>query len=385
LGHQIALGVDRRGLPLRWEVFASSVGESARLSSWLDALDELPPLNTVPLVFDRGFSTHNNLAELVRRKRLFVTCARQPQLIDWSDTIDFASIARTPSGKRPSAKLLRTAGLTSDDEDSDLFYLDQGVRTPYSSTIALPKMRVVLFFRPSQYAFDTKRTEETRKRLFNELDEINADLAGAKNNRKKTSTLERIKRQLRKRHMECDYKPHLIPITVKAPKGKTVSSFQIELQPLEYTKQKRDYNAGWRVLLANPKDTRSATKLIRLYDNKHLVEHAFRTIKSFVDLRPVRHQTTSKIKAHVTLCVLGMLIDRWLELRLRERRIRDAVDRVYETLEPCRLIVFAPKSGTANRLQVTDVEKPQRRLLSTLGMQDLAETAPFDVMRPRRY
>ncbi len=382
---QIALAVDQRGLPLRWEVFASNESENGQLGKWLDAIDALPGLNTVPLVFDRGFSTNDNLRLLVDRQRPFVTCARQPQLIDWTNDVDFASIASSPSAKRPPAALLCKAGLTQDPTDSDLFYVDQAVRTPHTTRSPLPKMRVVLFFRPTQYAFDTHRIEQQRKRLFAKLDEINEDLANAQKDRKEATTIARMQRELKKRQMQYDYTIELRPITVRNSNDTTVSSFQVELLARDYAEQKRDYNAGWRILLANEQDTRPAAELVRVYDQKHLVEDAFRTIKSFVDLRPIRHQKTPKIKAHVTICVLAMLLDRWLEIRLRERGVHDAVDRVYEMLEPCRLLVLGPRDGKDSHLQLTESDSLQRRLLTALRMEDLLHRLPFEQFQPRRY
>lgn len=378
---QIALGVDRRGLPIRWELMAGDAPEGPALPRWLDALDALPPFDTVPIVFDRGFSSMDNLWLLAQRKRRFVTCARTPRLVDWAPDIDFASITSTEAAKRPDAATLQAAGLTADPEDSDLFYVDQGVRSPPISRGQLPRMRVIPFFRPSQYAFDTHRSARAHQRMVRKIDVMNAELADARADRDEDKTRARVQREIVKRHLDYDYQIVLHPIGGKSARGKSVRSFRIELKHKDFTSQRRDTNAGWRVLLASADDDRPASVLIRQYDAKHHVEYAFRTIKSFVKLRPVRHQDTPKIKAHVTLCVLAMLLDRWLELQLRQAGVTMAVDRVYENLEPCRLLVLSPRRGKAKHLTISEVDEQQQHLLAALRMQDLADAPPAGTKR----
>jgi transposase len=45
------------------------------------------------------------------------------------------------------------------------------------------------------------------------------------------------------------------------------------------------------------------------------VERAFHYIKSFVEIRPCYHRAEIRIKAHVLLCVLTYLIERWTEIQ----------------------------------------------------------------------
>lgn len=383
---QIALAVDHRGLPLRWELLAGNASEKRELPKWIDALADFPAFDGLPLVFDRGLSTNDNLRLLVQKGRRFVTCATQPRLRDWTNAVDFEAIVQTPPAKQPSAECLKKAGLVADAEDDDLFYVDQGVRIPHTTTRALPEMRVVLFFRASQYAFDTHRIAEARKKLRAAIDRINETLAQAKVDRQEDKTLARVRRELHKRQMEHDYKPRLERIRVHHGTT-TAGSFRVHLDEQDFATGARDYNAGWRILLASKEDDRPAHDLIRQYDQKQAVEDAFRTIKSFVQLKPIRHQRTARIRAHVTLCVLAMMLDRWLEILLREAGVRDAVDRVYEALEPCRLLVLRDKQNKRkpDHLMATELDERQRKLLAALEMKDLSTQEVVAGLGTRRY
>ena len=60
------------------------------------------------------------------------------------------------------------------------------------------------------------------------------------------------------------------------------------------------------------------------------VERAFRTMKSQLDLRPVHHRLDERIRAHVLLCWLGLLLVRVIETEtgMTWDRIRDEMDEV---------------------------------------------------------
>ncbi len=52
------------------------------------------------------------------------------------------------------------------------------------------------------------------------------------------------------------------------------------------------------------------------YRGRERVEAAFRSIKTFVELRPIQHRLEERIRAHVLVCVLAYLIERLVEIRV---------------------------------------------------------------------
>ena len=86
---------------------------------------------------------------------------------------------------------------------------------------------------------------------------------------------------------------------------------------------KRD---GLWVIRSND-ETLSAEDLALAYKQLMRVEEAWRTMKSGLDLRPVYHRTQERIRAHVYLCVLGLLIERVAEKATGEtwRNIRNTL------------------------------------------------------------
>jgi transposase len=381
---QIALAVDEYGFPLRWELLPGRTCEAKVLPSWIQAIGELEELDDLPLCFDRGLATEDNLVSLLFSGRRFVTCARKPKIEDWAVGVDLEAIANTPDGEMPSREVLEEAGLWP-TQDDDLYTIDYGVRLPVGMEhVPAPGLRVVLYFRRTLFARHRQTTKRTRARILAKVEAINTDLSTAKKSRNEAKTRKKVDALLMKYSLQQDYRARLEPLELPG-KTRPIRSFKVHLDPIDNGTQSRDFNAGWMVVLAHPDDERPTTELVGQYHNKEAVEHAFKTIKSFVDLHPIRHQTTPKIKAHVTLCVLGLLIDRTLEFRLRQAGISDEIDRAYEMLEPCRLQVLSCPGRGPNRYTTTDIDSGQRRLLRALGLSHLSDQEVTDSLYRCRY
>jgi transposase len=208
------------------------------------------------------------------------------------------------------------------------------------------------------------------------------ELRGAQRSRTEAAVRRKVEVLLAHFKVANEYSVRLEPLEVrpkerepgKADCRKPIASFQVSLDRLTIPSS-RKLNAGWMFLLAHPDDQRSPLELVRQYHQKEVVEHAFGIIKSVVDLRPIHHQTDLKIKAHVTLCVIALLLNRYLELQLHNAGVRDAIDRVYETLEPCRLHVLSDRARKATLLTITQAQPEQLRLLEPLGLSHLVEQA----------
>lgn len=65
----------------------------------------------------------------------------------------------------------------------------------------------------------------------------------------------------------------------------------------------------------------SPQELIRQYKNLTQVERAFKEIKDFLHIRPIRHHRDRRVRAHFLICVLSYLLEKILEKRMREAHL----------------------------------------------------------------
>jgi hypothetical protein len=91
------------------------------------------------------------------------------------------------------------------------------------------------------------------------------------------------------------------------------------------------------------------------------VERGWRDMKQILDLRPVYHRTEDRIRAHVLLCWLGLLL-----MRVAENATGQTWPRLRDQLEQISLATFAGPTGLYR--QCSELTKPQRDLLTDLGV-----------------
>jgi hypothetical protein len=167
--------------------------------------------------------------------------------------------------------------------------------------------------------------------------------------------------------------------TVTAESG---SFPQIRLTRNEAQWQRRRSFDGFSVLVAHPKIKRSAAQLTRTYRAKNAVEADFHIIKSLVKLRPVRHRTDTKVRAHVALCMLALHVQRELTARLKKEGV--SAEHALEQLEPCRLSLYAAKGVNGDAYVLPEIGREQLALLRRLGLTRLVEQRQLGAaLRPR--
>lgn len=69
----------------------------------------------------------------------------------------------------------------------------------------------------------------------------------------------------------------------------------------------------------------SPEETIEAYKQEATIESSFRVIKDVVELRPIYHYTTERVKAHVFICVLSYLV-----ARILERKTGQTIKRIKE-------------------------------------------------------
>ncbi len=99
--------------------------------------------------------------------------------------------------------------------------------------------------------------------------------------------------------------------------------FEIERQ------EKDDKAIGWRLneqrlekeekldgifVLLTTREELAADKVVDSYKNLKEVEMLFDDLKHFVDIQPIRHWLAHRVRAHVFLCILALLLKRIFEI-----------------------------------------------------------------------
>ncbi|HIE69007.1 MAG TPA: hypothetical protein EYP98_01950, partial [Planctomycetes bacterium] len=171
------------------------------------------------------------------------------------------------------------------------------------------KIRLVAYFNPQMFADQRITASQQRHRLDSFIDDLNRRLKRATRARDRESIVSEVDRKLGSLSMRSIAKAEL--------SGATDTGWRVEIVFDDDAWAKRRRYDGFVLLLADPGLGRSASEVVQLYRDKDAVERDFRTIKTDLKLRPVFHHSDPKVRAHVTLCMLSLLLERTMEQDLR--------------------------------------------------------------------
>lgn len=228
-------------------------------------------------------------------------------------------------------------------------------------------VRAMAYFNPERFV--EQHINEARKRADIDafIAQLNRRLASGRSRRTRASVLGEVDRRLRRDNLLDAYTVEV----ESAPGADGKPCHRVVCSPIHKAWARRRYRYGMSVLVGHRDLKQSAHELCKLYRAKDCVEKDFQTIKSVVELRPIRHRNDLNVRAHVTLCMLALLLERQLEAKLGALGTAPAA---LEELAPCHLNLYRGSRNNA-LYALTKTTQPQRRLLRKLGVRPLGDTA----------
>src|SRR5919197_910219 len=126
---------------------------------------------------------------------------------------------------------------------------------------------------------------------------------------------------------------------------------------------KAEQGLDGKYLLRSSDPHLSAEDIALGYKQLLVVERGWRDMKQVIDLRPVYHRKEERIRAHVLLCWLALLLTRTIETSCG-----DTWPALRRELERIKLGTFTGPAGTFR--QRTELTSPQRAILAKLGLAE---------------
>ena len=93
----------------------------------------------------------------------------------------------------------------------------------------------------------------------------------------------------------------------------------------------------------------SVLDAVALYKELTDVESGFRQLKDVLAMRPIYHQIEPRVKAHIFVAALALLVQRLLGRRLKEAGVDLSPARAMEALSTVRLVTFRTGSHPERR------------------------------------
>jgi hypothetical protein len=132
---------------------------------------------------------------------------------------------------------------------------------------------------------------------------------------------------------------------------------------IDRAKVRSEENLDGKFLLRTSDPTLSAEDVAVGYKQLLEVERGWRDMKSTLDLRPVFHRLEDRIRAHVLLCWLALLL-----IRIAETETGDTWRNLRNTLDQIHLVELAGTTGQVH--QRSELTSTHTRILAALGVPE---------------
>jgi len=199
------------------------------------------------------------------------------------------------------------------------------------------RRRYVIAYNPEQAEVHRVNREKTLDRLRCELDALN------KAKGKKSSKA------------QCH-------VLLNKSMGRYVKELKSGKLKIDNAKIKQEEKLDGKYLLSTSDQHLSTEDIALGYKQLMEVEGAFRTLKGSLSLRPIYHSKDDRIRSHVLLCWLALLL-----IRIAEVETQMTWPKIKRTMQRLNLVEFLTKDGRI--LQHTELIADQRNILKKLKIK----------------
>jgi transposase len=325
----IGLAVTREGIPVRCWCWPGNTSDATVLPEVKDGLRGWR-LGRVVTVVDRGFSSDANLAYLTRAGGHWIAGERMRD------------------GSADAAEALGRQGRYQQVRDN--------LRVKEVRLESTPGKRWIVCHNPAEAERDKATRDAAVARLEAELDTI------AKARARDKALVNKTKRKRSDeahRRAECTLRDH-------RTLGRYLRQSATGRLHIDRAAIRAEERLDGKYLLSTSDPDLSAEDVALGYKNLLEAERGFRDLKSTLELRPVFHRIEGRIRAHVLLCWLALLLIRVAERRCDTtwRRIATELGRVHAvTLQGSAgsVVQTTPPSDTAlGFLNACGIDPPPR-------------------------
>jgi hypothetical protein len=312
----IGLAVTREGIPVRVWVWPGNTND---MSVVQDVKDDLRGwrLGRVVTVVDRGFSSDENLKYLTRSGGHWIAGERM------RDGSADAQAALSRQGRYQTVRdNLRVKEVMVGDGDGS--------------------KRFIVCHNPGEADRDKLTREQTITRLQAELERIKTAHAKTKGAQADGAH----------HRAECALRDH--PTLGRYLRQTTTGRLLIDRAKIN-----AEERLDGKYLLSTSDPDLSAEDVALGYKNLLEAERGFRDLKSTLELRPVFHRLERRIRAHILLCWLALLM-----IRLAERQTGQTWRRIALDMQRLHLVTLTGPVGSVTH--TTTLTGPQREILTAL-------------------
>jgi transposase len=334
------------GWPIAHHVWPGNTLDVTTVSETVRDLTERFAIRRVIFVGDRGMVSEENLDELRRNGHGYLVGLRRrrnAQVDSWLQQVDETKWQDCPGGinarERQQPLRTRVQEVSTGDEQQRVFVIDSEERRQYEQAKRQQAMERT-----------RKRLEQVQKRVARGALRKSEEIGAA------------AERALRAHHGYRYYTWELCN-----------GSFSFQEDPQRFPQEQR--LEGRYVIATSEKDV-AMLDAVAWYKDLIEVEHGFRSMKDVLALRPIYHRVEPRVKAHIFVAFLALLLQRLLAKRLKEAETDLSAPHALHALETIRLVEF--KVGKQKRQGVSTASAQARQVLQAVGITQTKPPVPAE-------
>jgi transposase len=345
---QVIVGVVMvAGWPIAHHVWAGNRVDHSTVSEAIRDLHKRFGFNRLVFVGDRGMVTDDNVDAIIAEKNGYlvgVKRRRNKKLAEWLAAVDEAKWISCPVGttaqERTNPPRTRAQEIPSGVDGMRVIIVDSDERRTYEEDMR-------------------KRSMERTRQDLQKLQERVA--AGKLKQPEKIGAA--AERSLQRNH------------------GYRYYSWEIHQGSFRYFENakglKREKGIEGRYVIATSETALSVLEVVAIYKELSDVEKGFRQLKDVLAVRPIYHQIETRVKAHIFVAALALLVQRLLHRRLEQAGIDFSPERAMQALSTVRMVTLR-LDDQPERRGVSGGCPDARRVLKALKLTDLKPPVPPD-------
>ena len=338
----MGLAVSEDNVPFMHEVYEGNKHDSKIFPDLLDVLTErLTNLKVTTedmiLVFDKGNNSQVNI-EGVLSKMHIVASAKHNQAED---------LLNIP--------LENYKHLYTNPQSNKIY----GYRTKYEFFGTV--FTTVVLYNKASCKKQRKSYENSKAKIVLKLEDLERRL---KSNRGKERDRNSVVREFND-IIRKDFRSVFEYEVGEVPKGKKKPTLKFWIN--EKVEKMRYAGFGKTIVFTDLKNWHSE-KIAKTYNQKYLVEDDFKLLNDvlLVPVGPINHHTDFNIRAHVFLCIIGMIFYRYMAWKCKHLGL--SLGQLVEELRDIRLALVQKKSSRKVEIMVEEMDVMQARLFSLLDL-----------------
>lgn len=295
---QVVMGmlIDKNGLPIGYELFSGNTMDGKTMLSILDKLKAKFQIDTVVIVADRGLNSKANLKAIKDAGYDYLMASKIKSMSkeiqeDILNRENYTNIIETQESED---------GLYAyyvKDYDNKIKYKQEIERDKATGEITYENKEITLKEK-LVCTYSEKRAKKDMYDRYRGLEKANTIIQ--ENQKSLITQTKSFKKYIHKETKEDNCKNFTMG--------------------LDWIKIKRDKSYDGFYAITTSKTTLNALEIIDNYHNLYKIEDSFRVLKSTFDTRPIYHYKESRIEAHFIVCFIAFMIERDLEIRLKNSK-----------------------------------------------------------------